>query len=303
MSWMINHLTCKEVQTMLICYKSMGKNNKERGDDVAEKNVKELDFERKHEEDLQRIRGFRLLDDDFMSKVFEDKECTEFLLQIILNRTDLKVITVHGQHDIKNLQGRSVRLDILAVDVEERVYNIEIQRNDKGAGVKRARYNSSLIDANLTEPGEKYENLSESYVIFITENDIMKAGLPIYHIDRTVKETGELFGDESHIIYVNSQIKDASALGKLMHDFYCTDPKDMIYKILAERVRYFKEDEKGVATMCRVMEDMRNETAREERIAMAQRLLKLGKLSYEEIAETAVLTVEEVKALDEKVIA
>ena len=109
--------------------------------------------------------------------------------------------------------------------------------------------------------------------------------------------------DISHIIYVNSQIKDESALGKLMHDFYCTNPKDMNYKILAERVRYFKEDEKGVATMCRVMEDMRNETAREERIAMAQRLLKLGKLSYEEIAETAVLTVEEVKALDEKVIA
>ena len=288
---------------MLICYKPMGKNDKERGDNVAEKNVKELDFERKHEEDLQRLRGFRLLDDDFMSKVFEDKECTKFLLQIILNRTDLKVITVHGQHDIKNLQGRSVRLDILAVDVEGRVYNIEIQRSDKGAEVKRARYNSSLIDANVTEPGEKYENLCESYVIFITENDIMKAGLPIYHIDRTVKETGELFGDESHIIYVNSQIKDESALGKLMHDFYCTDPKDMNYKILAERVRYFKEDEKGVATMCRVMEDMRNETAREERIAMAQRLLKLGKLSYEEIAETEVLTVEEVKALDEKVIA
>ena len=288
---------------MLICYKPMGKNDKERGDNVAEKNVKELDFERKHEEDLQRLRGFRLLDDDFMSKVFEDKECTKFLLQIILNRTDLKVITVHGQHDIKNLQGRSVRLDILAVDVEGRVYNIEIQRSDKGAEVKRARYNSSLIDANVTEPGEKYENLCESYVIFITENDIMKAGLPIYHIDRTVKETGELFGDESHIIYVNSQIKDESALGKLMHDFYCTDPKDMNYKILAERVRYFKEDEKGVATMCRVMEDMRNETAREEGIAMAQRLLKLGKLSYEEIAETAVLTVEEVKALDEKGIA
>lgn len=191
----------------------------------------------------------------------------------------------------------------MAVDADNRVYNIEIQRSDKGAGAKRVRYNSSLMDANVTEPGEKYENLCESYVIFITENDIMKAGLPIYHIDRTVKETGELFSDESHIIYVNSQIKDESALGKLMHDFSCTDAKDMKYKILADRVRYFKEDEKGVATMCRVMEDMRNETAREERIAMAQRLLKLGKLSYEEIAETAVLTVEEVKALDEKVIA
>ena len=97
----------------------------------------------------------------------------------------------------------------------------------------------------------------------------MKVGLPIYHIDRTVKETGELFGDESHIIYVNSQIKDESALGKLMHDFSCTDAKDMKYKILADRVRYFKEDEKGVATMCRAMEEMRNETARETEHAKA----------------------------------
>ena len=296
------HGACIGEETMLICYKQTEEKEdteKERGDTMAENTTKELDFDRKHEEDLQRLRGLRLLDDDFMQKVFEDKACTEFLLQIILNRTDLKVLRVNGQQDIKNLQGRSVRLDILAVDANNRVYNIEIQRSDKGAGVKRARYNSSLIDANVTEPGEKYENLCESYVIFITENDIMKAGLPIYHIDRTVKETGELFGDESHIIYVNSQIKDESALGMLMHDFSCTDAKDMKYKILADRVRYFKEDEKGVATMCKAMEEMR----KEELIEVAERLLKLKKLSYEEIAEIAKLTVEEVKALDEKVIA
>ena len=75
-----------------------------------------FDFEQNHEEDLQRLRGFRLLDDDFMSKVFEDKDCVEFLLQIILKRDDLKVTSVSSQYVIKNLQGRSVRLDILAVD-------------------------------------------------------------------------------------------------------------------------------------------------------------------------------------------
>lgn len=109
--------------------------------------------------------------------------------------------------------------------------------------------------------------------------------------------------DISHIIYVNSQIKDESALGKLMHDFYCTDPKDMNYKILAERVRYFKEDEKGVATMCKAMEEMRNEAVKEERVEVARQLLELGKLSYEEIAKIAKMTIEEVKALDKKVIA
>ena len=37
--------------------------------------MSDLDFERKHAEDLQRLRGLRLLDDDFMNKVFEDKAC------------------------------------------------------------------------------------------------------------------------------------------------------------------------------------------------------------------------------------
>lgn len=100
-------------------------------------------------------------------------------------------------------------------------------------------------------------------MIFITENDVMKAGLLIYHIDRVVRETGKLFEDEEHIIYVNSQIKDETKLGRLMHDFSCTDAKDMYNKVLADRVRYFKEDERGVEIMCREMEIMRNQAHEE----------------------------------------
>ena len=140
------------------------------------------DLASKHAEDLQRLRNFRLLDDDFMSKVFEDTACTELLLQIILDRSDLKVQSVHSQHEIKNLQGRSIRLDILATNAAGQVCNIEIQRSDKGAGVKRARYNGSLMDANLTAPGDAYEDLAEVYVIFvifITEHDVLGGGLPI----------------------------------------------------------------------------------------------------------------------------
>ncbi len=240
------------------------------------------DFDRKHQEDLERIRNFRLMDDDFMSKVFEDKTCAEFLLQIILNRNDLTVREVHGQHDIKNLQGRSVRLDILAVDEQNRAYNIEIQRSDRGAGAKRARYNSSLLDANLTEPGEAYDALNETYVIFITEHDVLKDGLPIYHIDRIVQESGKPFNDEAHIIFVNAQIQDETALGKLMHDFACTDPQDMKYPVLAERVKYFKEDTKGVTTMCRAMEEMRNETALETLLTSVKSLMKNMNLSPEQ---------------------
>lgn len=264
----------------------------------------DLDFEQKHKEDLQRLRGLRLLDDDFMTKVFEDKNCAEFLLQIILQRDDLDVQSVRVQQEIKNLQGRSVRLDILAVDQTGRVFNVEIQRDDRGAGLRRARYNSSMLDANITASGDAYEDLAETYVIFITERDVLKGGLPIYHINRKIEELNTIFDDGSHIIYVNAQIKDETALGRLMHDFSCTDAKDMNYPVLAERVRYFKESEKGVEAMCKVMEDMRNETAREtarfERQQFAKRLLIMNKLSIEEIAESSGLTVAEVEALAEK---
>ena len=134
-------------------------------------------------------------------------------------------------------------------------------------------------------------------MIFITENDVLKSGLPIYHIDRIVQETGEPFGDEAHIIYVNSRIKDETELGKLMHDFSCTDPKDMYYKILADRVRYFKEDEEGVLTMCREMENMRKESSHEKAVEIAKRMLASGKLTYEDIAVFTDLTLEEIKAL------
>lgn len=126
-------------------------------------------FERKHQEDLQRLRGFRLLDDNFMTAVFEDKGCTELLLQIILERNDLKVLSVHTQRAITNLHGHSVRLDVHAEDEKGCLYDVEIQRSDKGAVAERARYNSALIDANALKAGKDYQSLSKTYVIFITE--------------------------------------------------------------------------------------------------------------------------------------
>ncbi len=126
---------------------------------------------------------------------------------------------------------------------------------------RRGHYNAALIDANITEPGDDYQALNECYVIFITENDVIGKGLPIYHAERMILETGKPLGDEQHIIYVNAQIKDETELGRLMHDMWCTRADDMHYGFLAERVRYFKEDEEGVTIMCRAMEEMRNETA------------------------------------------
>jgi len=76
-----------------------------------------------------------------------------------------------------------------------------------------------------------------------------------------VHDTNESFDDGSHILYVNGAYRDETPIGKLMHDFSCTDPADMYYGLLADRVRFFKESKEGVAIMCKAMEDMRNQAA------------------------------------------
>ena len=218
------------------------------------------EIDRKHQEDLQRLRGFRLLDDDFFTKCFEgDTECIELILQIVLDKQDLKVVDVRTQVFVENLLNRSVRLDVLATNSVGHKFNIEIQRADKGAGRKRARYNSSMMDANLLEKGENFEVLPETFVVFITENDVIGKGQPLYRIERCFLETGESFDDGSHILYVNGAYRDESPIGRLMHDFSCTNPSDMYYGVLADRVRFFKESKEGIAVMCKVMEDMRKE--------------------------------------------
>ena len=255
-------------------------------------------IDQKHEEDLQRLRGFRLLDDDFLTKCFEgDTASIELVLQIVLEKPDLKVLDVRTQVFVENLLNRSVRLDILAMDSTGAKLNVEVQRSDKGAGRKRARYNSSMMDANLLKKGEDFDKLPETWVIFITENDVMGKGLPLYPIERCFLGTGERFEDGSHILYVNGAYRGDTPIGKLMHDFSCTDAADMYYGTLADRVRFFKESKEGIEIMCRAMEDMRNQTLKEGAINSAKRMLADGILTLEKIAEYAGLPLDEVKKL------
>lgn len=257
-----------------------------------------MNAEQRHIEDLQRIKGFRLMDDDFMNVCFDDNiEGTELILRIILDRPDLSVRRVKTQKVMKNLSGRDIWLDIDADDAIGRRYDIEIQRADKGAERRRARYHSSILDAHILQPSEDFGDLPETYVIFITEHDVIGKGLPLYRIERYIEDVGEPFDDGEHIIYVNGADRDSTTeLGRLIHDFFCTNPDDMYFGTLADKVRYFKENAKGVAAMCKVMEDMRQETAWQTKVESVLRWIAKG-LSLEDIAEGEDLTLEQVKGI------
>ena len=215
-----------------------------------------IELEQKKNRYLEKIKQLRLMDDTFFNSCFDGNiPCMEVVLRAVLGNDRLRVTEVITQQSVPNLYGRAVRFDALATDGET-IYDVEIQRSDEGAIPRRARFNSSMIDSREVSKGTLFPDLPEIYVIFITEHDVWKRGKPLYTVRRTFEDTEEVFNDGTHILYVNGECQSESPLGRLMHDFFCSDPNDMYSDVLAERVRFFKEDEKGVAAMCNVMKEI-----------------------------------------------
>lgn len=191
------------------------------------------------------IDNMTLFDDNLMSLVFgQNIEATELLLRVIMER-DIEVVSVQGQDEFKNsvIGGRCITLDVHAIDTDGRHIDIEVQINAEGAHVKRARYHSSMMDARMLKEGQEFKEIEDSYVIFIYDHDKFKKGLPFYHVQRRVDETGEVFGDGSHIIYVNGKYNGNDDIGQMMRDFHQCIPEQIKNEILSEAVAYYKGKE------------------------------------------------------------
>ena len=251
---------------------------------------------------LALLENFRLMDDTFMSKCLENApECIELMLRIIIGKKDLKVVKSQTEYPIKSLQGRGVRFDVFARDSKGREYDIEIQRANKGAEPKRARYNSALMDANALKSSEDFGKLRDTYVIFITETDVMKRGQEVYVYDRTERASGDILNDGTHIIYVNGATRSETEIGKLVHDLRCRDAAKMYFDVLKKRVSQFKNSEEGRRVMCKAMEEFGNRREargkRETMLATAKRMLKDGVLALKDIARYSGLSLAQVKKL------
>ena len=252
-----------------------------------EKIVPENGLEVRYERYKGIIKNFTLMSDIFMRNVFKQRECLEYVLQVIMEKQDLKVIDQIIQKDYKNLQGRSAIMDCVARDSEGKQFDVEIQQDNEGASPKRARYHSGLMDMNTLNPGQDFDELPESYVIFITRDDILGYGFPIYHIDRHIKEADDSFQDEAHIIYVNSRKQEDTELGRLMHDLHCKNADEMHSPVLAKRVHELKDTQKGATLMCHEMEKIYSEgmesgelkKAKETALSMAEEGMDVKKIA------------------------
>ena len=213
-----------------------------------------------HELDLERIKRLRPIDDDFMRCLFrDDLPLVQEVLRTITGLHDLTLFVSETQRDLHRLAGaRSVELDVWGVDSRGGWHNIEIQRG-YDPDPHRARYHSAAMDVEALDAGMPFSSLPEQWVIFIMEHDPFGEGAGTYLFERS-RSNGSGLHDGTHILYANASYRADDELGWLMEDLCQFDPARMHTELLRKRVEYFKEEPEGVAQMCEIIEEMREET-------------------------------------------
>lgn len=221
---------------------------------VKEKN----DFEKRKE----IIRGMNIMDDDFFVKVAEDIGAMEEILCTFF-RSKIRLCWTRAQVHLRNCGARSVTLDALCKSEKKVLYGIEMEKSNKYDHQRRVRYNSSNIDTACTEKGLEFRDIPELCMIYISKSDFFKKGFTVYHVNRILQENGDVVDNGVQEIYVNARVDDGSKIAQLMKYMKHTRGEPPLFPKLSARVKYLKEDRKGVDEMCEAVEKYAREKAKE----------------------------------------
>ena len=222
--------------------------------------------ERPGGKDEEYISGLTLFMDQFARVVFgRHPELIEFILRILIDNPDLEMAEMQLQKEFNQIAGgRSVRLDIFAVDIEGNVYDLELQRRAKLDYARVQTYESSILLA-LSEEGKEFSDNPRVSIIFLCEHDPNGDGEEIYQIDPVLRHSKERVNSRTDVIFVNGDSAKDTPVGKLVHDLKCPNPDEMYYPEIAQAVRYFKTSQKEVLKMKTALDELLEEVCEKTR--------------------------------------
>ena len=233
------------------------------------------------------VKSLNLMDDTFFAAVMEDKEVCTYVLREITGIDTLTVKACKVQYHIRNLISHSVILDILAEDDSGRVYNIEVQKSNEGNHPKRIRSYQANLDSVLLGKGCDYSDLPEAYFIFISSFDPFGLNDNYYEVERKLKGRDSTVPNGVHEIYLNTKITTDRDITKLLQYFKNSDASREDFGPLSDKVRFYKNNEKGGVTMCEKVQRLIDESNEELRKKYAKELEKRDRVIEKEKAEIA----------------
>lgn len=171
--------------------------------------------------------------------------------------------------------------------------NIEVQRSDNDNHLKRVRFNASSITVKESNAGERFDDILDLYVVYISEFDFLKGNLTIYHVDKVIRENSVAVEDGLHEIFVNTTIDDGSDIAELMSCFTKKEVNNPKFPNLTRKVIELKHTEGGLGTVSKVLDQYIAEGKLEQLIE----LVKENLISVSNAAHKAGMTEEEFKKL------
>lgn len=148
--------------------------------------------------------------DDYMFKLVLRKhpKLCQRLLETILQLRIEKIVFLEAEQTIEpKYDSHGIRLDIYLTDEQNTIYNVEMQVRPYTDLLlaKRMRYYQSTIDIDDLKPGESYDKLPKTFIIFLCPFDFMD-GKRCFYIFRTYCQQDKdlLFPDEATKIIISS---------------------------------------------------------------------------------------------------
>ena len=181
----------------------------------------------------------------------EEEETCQMVLELILG-THIGPVKVRAERSILvSSDFRSVRLDIYANDEVDVAYNVEMQNQDKKNLAKRSRYHQAAMDVSSLKPGEEFNDLRPSYIVFICTFDPFGDALYRYTFEERCLENDISLGDGTKKIFLSTEGKnDDDVPLELIHflryvdnsnDTYVAQTDDVIISRLHNKVVALKK--------------------------------------------------------------
>ena len=222
-------------------------------------------------ETQKRAKELRIIDDALFRLIAARPKVCEEILRTLLEDDRLEVISVTPQETMVSLF-RGITLDALCRLGNGTLCNIEMQKGNSNDDIKRVRFHASLITANYTLKGTKFEDIPSVKVLYITEYDALNNGQSVTHVSRCQKVKNDYFpvDDGEDIIFANTVVKTGDKQSQLLQLFLKQESFDVAdYPNLSAAIQHYKDTEKGRDEMCEIIEEYANEVANERAIEAA----------------------------------
>ena len=153
-------------------------------------------------------QNLTITDDFIFGKIMLDPElCMELLRRIFPGRQIERIEYIRTQESIQlDKESKGIRLDVFVRDNQDVAFCVEMQTRNVDNLAKRSRYYQSLVDLELLDRGQAYDDLSPSYVIFISPTDLFGRGYHVYEFRNCCIRDRELeLGDQATKIFLNAK--------------------------------------------------------------------------------------------------